>query len=213
MNFRKWFIFNYLVLLIFLFPLTATANNSEKVPILNWSQIQETYKFAQGSYAFGEYDLAFGAYQTISLQKKASKKTKALSLKRMGLITLQRGEYSQSIEFLLSAKKELPTDREITKSLEHLTAVKNMDNRDGKSIYIIQVGAFKSSSNANDVIKNIRVSSDNFSLKKHKKGKLFIVYFDGFNNKRDADSFSIKLKSLNESLNFFVKQKDIPDNS
>lgn len=201
-----------LILIFISFFFLSLESNAEENTSLSYNQIQETYKAAQDFFSFGEYDLAFGAYEIISIQAKTSKKTRALCLKKMGIINIQRGEYSKSRDFLLSAKKELPDDSEVLKALQHLSSVKALDNRDGQGIYIIQVGAFKSSNNANNIIKNIRASNDNFSLKKHKKGGLFIVYFDNFNSKKDADNFAIKLKSLNESLNFHVKQKDILDN-
>lgn len=213
MNLRIGVLFKVLISLFFLYSSCVCANDTNNIPSLNYKQIQETYLFAQDSFAFGEYNNAFDAYQILSLQKKASQITKARCLKKMGLITTLRGEYSKSKELLSKAKKMLPADKEIIDALNHLAAIKNMDNRDGKNIYIIQVGAYKSSSNANNIIKNIRILGDNFTLKKHKKGKLFIVYFDGFKSKKDADNYSINLKSLNEKFNFFVKQKDIIDNN
>lgn len=208
MNFRMKKIFKFLILFIVSF--SANANNSDKTPVFSYYQIEETYKAAKVFFDYGQYPSAFAAYQTILMQEKASKKTKARCLKKMGEIEIRREHYSEAENLFLEAKKELPADREIIRGLKYLSEIKGMSNRYEKYLYVVQVGAFTSSNNANNVIKNIRTFSDSFSLKKYKKGKLFIVHFDGFISKKDADDFATKLQSLNENLKFFVKQKNIP---
>lgn len=75
------------------------------------------------------------------------------------------------------------------------------------STYIIQIGFFKSSFNANQALKNITLADDEFSIVKNKKGTDYILFFDDLKTKNDADILAEKLKALNPNMTFFVKKK------
>lgn len=75
------------------------------------------------------------------------------------------------------------------------------------SIYIIQIGYFKSSFNANQALQSIVLADDEFSIVKKKRGVDYVIFFDDIKTKQDADTLAEKLKALNPNMIFFVKKK------
>lgn len=123
------------------------------------------------------------------------------SWKNIGIIDINYHQWDAAIDHLSRAKKIKPNDYKIN-SLLNDARKKNTNH------YIIQLGVFESSYNANLIIKNISTAIDDFTLIKKKYGNKYIVYFDGFKNKDQADTMSERLKSLNNGHNFIVKNKN-----
>jgi cell division septation protein DedD len=88
-----------------------------------------------------------------------------------------------------------------------LSFAKNTSETPKSDKYIIQVGIFNSSYNANQIMKHIVYVNDEFTLVKKKKEKQYIIYFDDFKNEAQADSMAESLKSLNFNYDFYVTKE------
>lgn len=94
----------------------------------------------------------------------------------------------------------------ISKDRETKLLLNNCQTKEGE--YIIQVGAFLSGVNANNIIKEITPPAGQFTLVKKNHRGLYYVYFDNVDGRISADRIAEKLKSLNNNIRFMVIRKD-----
>lgn len=176
----------------------ATAGLPVSAPI---QDIKKVYAIANDLFNRNLYSDAIKNYYALVNANNSDDNIVFNSWKRIGIIDIHYHRWEAAFDHLSRAKKIIKKDNEVNNLINYVR--KRIVDK-----YIIQVGVFESSYNASMVIKGISTTIDDFTLIKKKYGNKYIVYFDGFNNKHQADALSERLKALNEGYNFIVKNKN-----
>lgn len=170
-------------------------------------RIIETKEHADNLFSYGKHAEALLFYYDLVRQNRATQHIKADSWKKAGMIKYLQGKYIEAGDHLQKALKLGALDEKIDEILNEMSKIKSMNNVDGENAYIIQVGFFKSSANANRIINKIKPINGEFRLAKEKRGEFYVIYFDGFRGRDHADESAAQLRSLNDDMEFFVKLK------
>ncbi len=170
--------------------------------------IVEKKKKADELYQFKEYDQSLSIYYDLANNEDNSKPIRSDCFKKAGMIRYTRGEYLAAKDHLIKAQDlGMTNDKRIQEILKTIAKIGEINDSDGINQYIIQVGFFKSSINANNTIKRIIPIDGEFSIIKKKIGDFYVVYFDSFKSREEADKAAIQLNSLNGNLDLLVKRK------
>lgn len=192
---------------VFLFLIYSSSSVAEEDFNFSYERIVETREHADNLFSYGNHAEALLFYYNLTKQNRVTQEIKADSWKKAGIIKYLQGKYVESGDHLKKAQNFGASDRKITELLNEMSKIKSMNNNDGRNIYVIQIGFFKSSSNANSIIRKIKPINGEFRLAKEKRGAFYVIYFDGFRDKDHADEAAARLKSLNDGMDFFVKLK------
>lgn len=190
-----------LLLFVLLFSNTSLA------AVLTSERVIEEKGTADQYFYSKNYVEAIKRYYDLAKQPNATNDIRADSWKKAGIIKYLDGKNSTAKDHFGKAMEHgLSEDEEIIYLLGTISEIDSI-NRNDVVTYIIQVGFFKSTLNANNVIRNITPPAGDFTVSKKKVGDFYLVYFDGFKSSTEADKAVMELQPFNDGLKFYVKPK------